>query len=227
MANPIIKVVLSAVDEITGVTKKAGESVSSFSDKAKAALGSLAALGVGAALGAFFKSAIEEASAAEVGMGRLGTAVRNAGGNFDALKPQLESTVASVMRLSTATDDDLRAALTNMITISGDVAGSQRNLALAADLATFKHIGLEEAANVVGKAMNGNVTAFNKLGGGGRATRRPFWRTPARALADSPRRKRTPSADRSSGSRINGASCRKLSAVRFSPTERCREALLA
>ncbi|MBK6845761.1 MAG: hypothetical protein IPG88_26400 [Gemmatimonadetes bacterium] len=84
MANPIIKVVLSAVDEITGVTKKAGESVSSFSDKAKAALGSLAALGVGAALGAFFKSAIEEASAAEVGMGRLGTAVRNAGGNFDA-----------------------------------------------------------------------------------------------------------------------------------------------
>ncbi|MBK6845762.1 MAG: hypothetical protein IPG88_26405 [Gemmatimonadetes bacterium] len=72
------------------------------------------------------------------------------------------------MRLSTATDDDLRAALTNMITISGDVAGSQRNLALAADLATFKHIGLEEAANVVGKAMNGNVTAFNKLGVAGK-----------------------------------------------------------
>ncbi len=168
MANPVLKVILQAVDEVTGVTKKAQDSVSSFADKAKSALGGLAALGVGAALGAFFKSAIDEAAAAEVGMGRLGTAVKNAGGDFGALKPQLEDTVASVLKLSTATDDDLRAALTNMITISGDVAGSQKNLALAADLAAFKHISLEEAATVVGKAMNGNVTAFNKLGVAGK-----------------------------------------------------------
>ena len=168
MANPVLKVVLQAVDEVTGVAKKAQDSVASFADKAKSALGGIAALGVGAALGAFFKSAIDEAAAAEVGMGRLATAVRNAGGDFGKLKPQLEDTVASVMKLSTATDDDLRAALTNMITISGDVAGSQKNLALAADLAAFKHISLEEAATVVGKAMNGNVTAFNKLGVAGK-----------------------------------------------------------
>jgi hypothetical protein len=168
VANPVLKVVLQAVDEVTGVAKKAQDSVASFADKAKSALGGIPALVVGAALGAFFKSAIDEAAAAEVGMGRLATAVRNAGGDFGKLKPQLEDTVASVMKLSTATDDELRAALTNMITISGDVAGSQKNLALAADLAAFKHISLEEAATVVGKAMNGNVTAFNKVGVAGK-----------------------------------------------------------
>lgn len=166
--NPIIRVILSAVDDVTGVAKKAGDGVVSFSDRAKSALGSLAALGVGAALGAFFKSAIDEAKAAEVQLGRLGTAVGNAGGDFKKLQPELEATVAAVMRLSTATDDDLREALTRTITISKDVAGSQANLGLVTDLAAYKQIGLSEAADIVGKAMNGNVTAMNKLGVAGK-----------------------------------------------------------
>lgn len=168
MANPVLKVILQAVDNVTDVAKKAQESVSTFTDRAKSALTTLGTLAAGIGLGAFFRSAVEEASAAEVGMGRLGVAVRNAGGDFGQLKPELEKTVDSVLRLTKYTDDDLRSALTNMIAISGDVAGSQKNLALAADLAAFKHISLEEAATIVAKAMNGNVTALNKLGVAGK-----------------------------------------------------------
>jgi hypothetical protein len=99
-----------------------------------------------------------------VQMARLGVAVRNSGGDFQKLRPQLEETVASVMRMSTATDDELREALTRMITVSGDVEASQRNLSLVTDLAAFKQIELSEASDIVAKAMTGNTTALNKMG---------------------------------------------------------------
>src|SRR5690606_9236752 len=100
----------------------------------------------------------------EVQMRRRGQAVTNAGGDFGQLRPALEETVAAVQRMSTATDDDLREALTRMIAVSGNVAASQQNLSLVTDLAAFKQIGLSEAADIVAKAMNGNTTAFNKMG---------------------------------------------------------------
>lgn len=168
MANPVIRVILSAVDEVSGVAKKASDGVSGFAEKAKGALGALAALGVGAALGAFFKKTIEEANAAEIGMGRLGQAVTNAGGNFSVMSGALEKTIASVQRVSTATDDELREALTRLVAVSGDVAGSQENLSLVADIAAYKQISLTDAAELVGKAMVGNITAFQKMGVAGK-----------------------------------------------------------
>lgn len=164
MANPVVRVILSAVDQVSGVAKKAGDGIDSFASRASGMFKGLAALAVGSALGKFFQESVKEAAGAELQMGRLGTAVTNTRQDFGKLKPQLEETVKSVQRVSTATDDDLREALTRMIAVSGDTQGSMKNLGLVADLAAYKNIGLAEAGDIVAKAMNGNTTALNKMG---------------------------------------------------------------
>jgi hypothetical protein len=163
-----ILVRITGSETVSKAAKDSDSALSGLSGKVKALGAAFAALGVTAALGKFFKDAIAEASAAEKGLARLGVAVSNTGNDFDSLKPQLESTVSSVMKLSTATDDDLREALTRMITVSGDVEGSMKNLALVTDLAAFKNVDLETAAISVGKAMNGNTTELNRLGVAGK-----------------------------------------------------------
>lgn len=165
MADREIKVKLTGDGkQLQSELDKSAEKTEGFGAKIKGLAITAGALAAGAALANFFKQSVEEAEAAEVGMGRLGTAVRNTGGNFDILKPSLEATIAATQRLSTATDDELREALARMITISGDAEGSQKNLALVADLAAFKQISLSDASDIVSRAMTGNVTALNKMG---------------------------------------------------------------
>lgn len=165
MADREIKVRLTADGkQLQSELDKTADKAESFGSKLAGLAKQFGGLIAAGALGAFFKSAIEEASAAEVQMGRLGQAVTNAGGNFQKLRPQLEETVASVMRVSTATDDDLREALTRMIAVTGDVEGAQKNLSLVTDLAAFKQIDLADASTIVSKAMEGNTTALNKMG---------------------------------------------------------------
>ncbi|HEV8453759.1 MAG TPA: hypothetical protein VGQ24_02635, partial [Gemmatimonadales bacterium] len=162
--NRIIQLILKAKDEATAVLSKAESGIDSFGRKATGVFKAVAALAVTAALGKFFADAVEEGAKAELGIARLGTAVRNAGGDFKALRPSLEEAIEGVRKLTTYTDDDLRAALTNLITVTGDTSGSVKNLGVVADLAAFKQISLEEASLSVAKAMNGNVTQLNKLG---------------------------------------------------------------
>lgn len=164
MANPIVKVILSAVDEVSANAKKAADGIQGFSSKVSSTMSTIRNVLVAGVFADFFKDSVQEAMQAEVGMQRLGVAVTNSGNDFGKLKPQLDATVKSVMKVSTATDDELNEALTHLVTISGDTQGSMKNLGLVTDLAAFKGIGLSEAADVVGKAMNGNTTAFNKLG---------------------------------------------------------------
>lgn len=158
----LVKIV--GTEDVSAAAKKSESAVEGLTGKVKAFAAAAVALGAGAVLAKFFKSAVDEAAQAEVGMARLGVAVRNSGNDFDALKPQLEGVVASVLKMSTATDDELREALTRMIAISGDVKGSMENLALVTDLAAFKNVDLETAAISLGKAMNGNTTELNRLG---------------------------------------------------------------
>lgn len=165
MADREIKVKLTADGkQLSSELDKGAEKTESFGAKVAGLAKQFGGLIGAAALGAFFKSALQEAAAAEVGMARLGQAVANAGGKFADLAPQLEGTIASVQRLTVYTDDDLREALTRMITVSGDVEASQKNLSLVADLAAFKQIELSDAADIVARAMNGNTTALNKMG---------------------------------------------------------------
>lgn len=164
LGQRLVEVILKARDETAAVFKKTEDAIGGFGGRASAILKGVGAAVAAIGIGKFFKDSVEEAAQAEVGMVRLGVAVDNAGGNFKKLRPALEDAVDGVRRLTTFTDDDLRAALTNLITLTGDTRGSMENLGLTADLAAFKQIGLSEASDIVAKAMNGNTTALNKMG---------------------------------------------------------------
>lgn len=165
MPAPEVRVTIAGDNaKLDAELKKSEGSLGGFVKSAKGILSGLAAVATAAALGEFFRSSLEEAGKAETGIRRLGTAVTNAGDDFRAMQPEIEATITKFTRLTKHTDDDLRAALTNMVGLTGDTSESLRNLGLVTDLAAFKQIPLEEAATAVGKAMNGNVTAFNRMG---------------------------------------------------------------
>lgn len=159
----IVRVLFKGDDQTSPAAARAEQSVSKFGSVASTVVKGLAALGITAALGGFFKKAIDEALEGEQSLQRLKTAVGGAGASYDALQPSIGATVSILQRLTTFTDDDLNGALSNMIVMTGDAAGSLDNLQLAADLAAAKNIDLETASAAIGKAMTGNTTALQKL----------------------------------------------------------------
>lgn len=164
MAQKKVSVLLQAVDNITGPVREMSARVKGFADGVsgifKGMVAGLAALG----LVKFFKDSIEQASEAELGWGRLGTAVKNAGVDFGQARPEIEDVIKATQRMTVATDDELREALTRMMTVSGDYSGSLKNLGLVADVAAFKQISVADAGVLVGKAMTGNERVFKEFG---------------------------------------------------------------
>jgi hypothetical protein len=163
MAEKTIKVVIDGQEMVSTAAKKAEGSIQSFSSKVKDLLAPLAALGIGAALGGFFKRAIEESLEGEQSMQRMQTAVQNAGTSFAQMRPKIDSTIGDLTRLTVYTDDQLMAAFSDMTVQTGDADGALANLGLAADLAAAKSIPLETASSAIGKAIAGNTTALGKL----------------------------------------------------------------
>lgn len=108
--------------------------------------------------------AITEAGDAERVMNELGSAVDNVGGNFHLLAPTLNDAAEKMAKFSRFSDDTARVALTRMIMITGDTKGALDNLGLAADVAAGSHRNLEDAAELVGKAMAGNTKGLKEFG---------------------------------------------------------------
>jgi hypothetical protein len=163
-SNPILKVILQAIDNVSPEAKKAADGVSNFVDSSTKWLKGLSAAAAGFALGSFFKSAGEEALKAEASIRRLSTAVGTTGSDFSAWSDEIDSTIRNVMKMSVATDDDLYESLVRLVTISGNVGKSLDNLGLVTDIASYKNISMSEAADLVAKAMAGNVREFKRMG---------------------------------------------------------------
>jgi hypothetical protein len=106
----------------------------------------------------------EEASNAERSVSELRVAVLNAGQSFAVVGPQAEDLVQNLMHLSRFGDEDLRDALTNLVSITGDTALSMKELGLAADIAAAKHMPVQEAATLLGKALMGNTAMLARYG---------------------------------------------------------------
>lgn len=160
MANNVVQFVLKGVDEFSPVAKQAERSLSGVASFAAKAGGAIAA----ALAGWVFKKAVDEALNAESAFQRMSVAVGNAGGNMSALRGPLDEVIDGLVRTTTASDDDLREAFTRLVTITGDVNGGMKNLGLVADVAAYKQIGVAEAAELVGKAQQGNTRVLKEFG---------------------------------------------------------------
>lgn len=163
--QPKVSLLLQLVDKITEPINGVRGQLTSFGNTLKGLGATIAATFSAAALFSFFKSSVTEGLKAEDSYRRLGQSIKNTGNNFDDLRPSIDRTVDSVQKLSNQTDDDLRNALTKLISTTGDVSGSMKNLGLVADVAAERSIDLNEAAVLVGKTMNGNLTPITKAYG--------------------------------------------------------------
>jgi hypothetical protein len=124
--------------------------------------GALGAIGVGFSISALVgmsKAAGEDARA----FGVMANAIKNATGATDA---QIQAADDYIQRLSMQTgitDDELRPAMQILASTYGDVTQAQDALGVAADLAAYKGISAEAAAQALAKAHKGNFTALEKL----------------------------------------------------------------
>lgn len=124
-----------------------------------------AVVGIAAGIvGQFAKASVESAATAEAAWGRVEVAVSNAGITFKNVQGDLDKLFTKLQETTRYSDDDAASAFATLVTISGDYAGSLKNLTLAADIAAQKQIDIGEAAQIVGKVMAGETGMLKRYG---------------------------------------------------------------
>ena len=164
---------LSILADVDDLKKKLGEAdkavennsskISEFGKKAAAAF----AVAAAAAVAYGTKLAIDGVKAAiedEQAQLRLANALREATGATDA---QIKATEDMILQTSLATgvaDDQLRPAFQRLAVSTKDTVEAQNLLNLALDISKGRGLELEQVANALGRAQDGNTTALGRLG---------------------------------------------------------------
>jgi hypothetical protein len=113
----------------------------------------------------FFESAIKGASESEQSIKNLNIALSSAGLNVGETSKRFQDFANTLQKTTVYSDDavlssvSLLASLTNL-----DEQGIKKATEAAADLATTLGIPLQDATEMIQKAVNGNITAFAKNG---------------------------------------------------------------
>lgn len=162
--------ILADIDDLKKKLNDADNAVESNSSKiadfGKKAATAFAVAGA-AAVAYGSKLAIDGVKAAiadEQAQTRLANALKSATGATNA---QIQATESMILKTSLATgvaDDELRPALQRLAVSTKDVGKAQELLSLALDVSKGSGKSLEEVANALGKAQDGNTTALQRLG---------------------------------------------------------------
>jgi hypothetical protein len=173
MATPSRTLKLSILADVDDLKKKLGEADKAVEDNSSkiAAFGkrAAAAFAVAAAAAVAYgtKLAVDGVKAAiedEQAQLRLAAALRTATGATDA---QIAATEQFILQTSLATgvaDEQLRPAMQRLAVSTKDTGEAQRLLALALDISKGRGLELEQVANALGRAQDGNTSALGRLG---------------------------------------------------------------
>jgi hypothetical protein len=164
---------LSILADVDDLKKKLGEAdkvvetnssrIADFGKKAAAAF----AVAAAAAVAYGTKLAVDGVKAAiedEQAQLRLAAALRTATG---ATEGQIKATEDFILQTSLATgvaDDQLRPAMQRLAVSTKDTGEAQRLLALALDISKGRGLELEQVANALGRAQDGNTASLGRLG---------------------------------------------------------------
>ena len=118
----------------------------------------------GAALVSYSKKAIKAFADDEKAARSLSLALANTGNAFAAIG--VEKFIADLQRTTGVLDDDLRPAFQTLLTASGDVAKSQKGLALALDISAATGKDLGSVSSALAKGFSGQTTSLSRLGAG-------------------------------------------------------------
>ena len=141
------------------ITRGAGKGMLFLGKGAAAA----AVVGV-AAVGVSLVKAGKAAADAEASNARLTAQLKSMGRNNAQVRGQIEQTVQSLSKLGAFDDEDLQDAFTTLVRSSGNVAKSQKDLALVADVARGAQLDLGTAAKLVNRVNAGNIGSLKRYG---------------------------------------------------------------
>lgn len=140
---------------------KTGVALTKWNKAAIIGTGALKALGLATA--AFAGISVKMAMDVEKSYIRLGKALANQGLSTEQNRKELAVVVDSYEQLGFA-GERAADAMSVLITATQDTAQSQKLLALAADLARNRNMGLEEAARALARAQGGATRIFTQFG---------------------------------------------------------------
>ena len=140
---------------------KTGKALSGFQKAAVIGTGALKALGAVAvvSMGIGVKAVMD----LEKSMNRLGQAMANVGVSTEQNRRDIAKLVDSYEGLGFGSEK-AADAYSVLITATGNVEKSNRLLAISADLARAKNMGMEEAARALVRAQSGNAKLFTQFG---------------------------------------------------------------
>jgi hypothetical protein len=159
--------------------QKAKKDISTLDTQAKGFSKSFSSsfAGAGAAIGAafgvgvigrnvldFFQSSVTAALADEKAMRSLEIALQNVGAAHQVAP--IERFIDALARESGVADDSLRPSFQRLVTATGDVALSQKNLQLAMDVSAGTGRDLEAVTLALARAFTGSTTGLSRLGAG-------------------------------------------------------------
>jgi phage-related protein len=162
MARQITVELLADATKMAKSLNDAGKASGTFGDKVRDAgkkMTAFATVPIVGFLGAATKAAVEDAAA----QAKLAKTLELTGNNHAGMAKAMENYLATAMKTSLFTDDELRPAFEDMVRTTGDAEKAMDMLDIAMDVAAGKGIDLETATKAVAKASEGQFAAVNKL----------------------------------------------------------------
>jgi hypothetical protein len=160
----VIEIVVRAQNQVGPGLAAAQTQVNSFAAGIRSLGAALAATGAVAFVIDTLTDSVKEFVKAEAGIRALGATLQTIGADVGRVTAEVEDMILAWERASTFDDDELRAGLTTLITITGDVTASGNSMQAAMDLSAARGMSLAAATEVVGRALEGNVLQLSRMG---------------------------------------------------------------
>ena len=165
-ANGVATGLTKIEDGLTKVTSKSETAIGGMGKLKSIMLGvfggNIATQGV-FALQRAITQAKDEFFEAQVATERLGNALANMGVDSEKTREEILKNVEAYSTLGFEGAESANAMGT-LITATNDVTQSTKLMAIAADLARYKHVDLQTAATTLARGTQGSVKAFKELG---------------------------------------------------------------
>lgn len=148
--------------EFDNLGTKGSSASSTIADIGKTAAG-VAIGGAITQLPGFLTDAANAAAEDERATALLATAVRNAGGDFDANIAKVNDRIDAGQNLAFS-DDDVRESFETLLAATGNTDEALQKQSAAMDLARGKGISLQQASTLLAKANDENVNVLRRMG---------------------------------------------------------------
>ncbi len=156
---------IKGMNDANAKTETFGDKLKDFGKKAALAFGA-AAVAAGAYAAKLIGEGIRAAVEDEAAQSRLANALKNVTGATNEQIAAVEKQIGALSRSLGIADDKLRPAFQRLATATGDLGKANESLALALDISAATGKSVEQVANALGKAYEGNTGALGRLGVG-------------------------------------------------------------